>query len=716
MKITTEFRPRDEGADIFIVSDERDPLWMMLRWDAEANRLAGYVGGRSRGSLPAVRPVTITDQEFSAANIGSAAVWAFIAASNLRGAIHEEAKVSKAAAQLDAWEAFLAGPGAASKPKPADDLASDEFVDLTVAQADWMTQIRAMKNADGLLTPIRRQGFRVGAMISGFQAIAVRRSVAEVFPQVPNDIPSGLAAAKKALSAVERPSSQAVHWYASAEGAQAVDRMQAAGSFPVLAGMIADNPILSRAVDSREALQPLLQERTGLSKGALKRIGKLRRSLPVGRLFDVEAEVRGEDALGVNRARRFTISGEISLDMALRHLADLPPDRVPQDDDSWMRYHDILAGCAIPLENALGVPVGQTLSACKGDWKVFHAQLAKAADFDPAAFDRRAIALCTTDAIEAIEDFSRTTVLPVALHSIASTDEPIPEVSTEFFEWAARVSKTICIGQSKTVAASLLEMARRYASRIPALNDATGYQTEEGILPDGAFAKYGQHGFPRLTDAYRASNGLVIRNLTTFDEMRLESDRLKHCVGRMYLDKARKANCHIFSIQSADGSMSYSTIELSGLRGETAPQAAQNLILVQHRSRENGAVDEECRGACSEWFAKLKGNQLWVNFDEILRWREFTATQQGTKDLQITWKGVIGMEWQDADRRQAAWEEWRYIMGGQFGKAPVPEAIFREKSARELVMAMNPKAAGILIQRGKDAERSHDEDVAPSLH
>lgn len=418
---------------------------------------------------------------------------------------------------------------------------------------------------------------------------------------------------------------------------------------------------------------------------------------------------------GSTGSGRFTVSGEISLDVALKHLSELPPDRMPQDDESWLLYHDILAGCAIPLENALGIPVAQTLSACKGDWKAFHGQLAKAADFNPADFDRRAIALCTSDAIEAVEDFSRTAVLPVALTSIEGTGEMVPDVSNEFFAWSARVATTITLGKSKTAAASLLEMARRYASRIPALSEATGYVEDERLGGGQMFAQYDENSFPRLMDTYTASNGLVIRNLTNFEQMRLESKRLGHCVGRMYTSKARNARCHIFSVQSVDGEQSYSTIELNAIKGGVSDQALRaGLHIVQHRAQNNGVPSQDCLDACAEWFAKIREGALWLNTEEVLAWQEAVNNQTAAQQRQVTWKGVTGMDWQDNDRRQATWEEWRYIIGGQFGKSPSPEVIFREKGARDLVGAMNPKAAAILMERAKQPAPSAEPEMEPS--
>ncbi|MEY8802106.1 PcfJ domain-containing protein [Leisingera sp. XS_AS12] len=718
MQLQTEFRPRDDGADIYMAGSGKDPSWMILRWQSETGRLSGYAASPAHGGLPTVRPVALEHAAITPETVGSMALWTFIASSNLRGTVIGQKQAMSMREQLSEWESFLAGPGK-SESEAAPEVSEDESVDLTSEQADWLMSNRFMKNTGGIYTPIRTSSHQVGAPISGFQVLAVRKAIAQVFGHIPSDSTGDIEAARKALSAVERPSSRAVHWYASATGETARDRAQAAASFPVLAGMIADNPLLARAVDNRESLQPLLIKRTHLSKAALKRLGKLSKGLPVGRLFEAGEETRGEDALGVNRLRRFTVSGTVSLDVALKHLSELPPDRMPQDDASWLIYHDVLAGCAIPLENALGIPVSRTLAACKGDWKAFHATLAKAADFDPADFDRRAIALSTIDAIEAIEDFSRTAVLPTALNSIDGTGEAVPDVSNEFFSWATKVATAICTGQTKNTAGSLLEMARRYASRIPTLIEATGYETDDNILPEGQFAHYGAESFPRLMDAFHASNGLVIRNLTSFEMLRRESSRLNHCVGRAYLGKAQKAGCFIFSVQNADASKSYSTIELSPVKGETLAQACRNFSVIQHRARSNKVPPQECKDAEAEWFKKLKDGDLWINFKEIQEWRlAGGAGVSSDAALNVTWKGVIGMEWQSPERRQAAWEEWRYIMGGQFGKSPSPEVIFREKGARDLVAAMNPKAAAILIERSKRpqpaAEAVEAEETAPA--
>ena len=705
MRLRSEFMPRDGGADLHLASDGKPRVWMVARWMQAENRITGYVGQLTGGEIANVRPVDFTSPAIQENTVGTLAHWMLISAASLEAREVGIQRRRSAVEQVSIWEDFLGRPpgkaeGRADQPAKA---GGGHEIDLATDQVAWLAgQGLVTVREGGVITARRSSDLKSGVLISGFDALKIQNAIAETFGDIPRVSLAHPDQAREALRAVARPSSRAVAWYATGTGDQGRDRLQAARSFPLLAGMIADNPGLARIVEAREPLQPAIMDRTGLGKGALKRLAQISAPLPVGRLFQVGEAVRGEDALGVNRLRRFTVSGEVSLDTILRHLADLPPDRVPQDNASMRIFHDVLAGCAIPLENGLGIPVRSTLSACKGDWVAFHASLAKSADFEPENFDRRAIALTTIDAMEAIEDFSRSAVMPLALSSIASTGEIIPEVSNEFFVAGLGVGSRIFLGEAKNITASLFEMARRYSSRIPSLMAASGYTETVAIHREGRFATYGTDSFPQLAGDFQASNGLVIRQLDTHAKMRRESEQLLHCVGRLYLTKAYKADCHIFSVQSADGSRSLSTIEISATRGDNLDAVLAGYSVIQHRARNNATPSEDSARAADEWFRSLKSGRIPLNWQDILSWKRFLLEgAEVPRTPAVSWTGVLGTDWTNADVRQAVWEEWRYIAGGSFGKSPSPEVIFRDKGARDLVGMMNPKAASILMERAR---------------
>ena len=475
---------------------------------------------------------------------------------------------------------------------------------------------------------------------------------------------------------------------------------------PVLAGLIAESRDLSLAVDARDPIQPLLTERTGLKKASLKRITKLTVSVPAAPLFEAGEAVRGEDALGVNRTRRFSVSGVVSIDKAMRHLSELPPDRTPRDDAEWGAFYDVLTGCAIPISNAFDLSVTDLLEASRGNWVDYKATLARAADFDPDRFDRRTMALTTIDAIEAIEGFSRTALMPQVLSSITGTGQALPVVTGEFLVDGFEASARLVLGNAKNVASHLFEVARRYAGRIPAMMEAEGrVAVEERDLPD----QYGETAFPILTDTFFAPNGLIVRPLRTFEELKEEGQRMSHCVGG-YTSKARDARCHLFSIRTPDETESLSTLELTGMDGEDPVTAAANFGIVQNRARRNGPPTPEAKAATEEFMKALKGGLLPIRFDEMRDWKRRRAEGAGSGRRvapETTWESVLEHDWQNEDTRAALWQEWRTVMGGRIGKANNPGIVYTERSARDLVASMSPRAAAILL----DQERAGRDQV-----
>lgn len=708
------------GADfgVYVATKEGPRYWMILRGYSNDRRIAGYVGTPGLAGLAAVRPVTVSSIDISESMMVPYAIACLVKGSFL-GLQAPSARRESRSDQVNAWEAFLDNREAV-EPKDVD-TKSIEIDDTILAEMTRQGLVRLVGDQGVSLINVNR--IKVGRQISGFDAARVQTSVAQVLEMVDApDLPR-LGEATEALKAVTRPTSRAVAWYGAATDEQITPRLQAASAFPVLAGMIADHPIMANAVDEQQSLQPLIIERTGISKGGLKRLGKLTAGLPVGRLFDEGQEVRGEDALGVNRARRFNIAGEVSIDQALQHLAVLPPDRVPADDEQWKFFHDILAGCALPLEYGLDVPVEKTLAACKGDWKAFHATLAKAADFEPEAFTRRAMALVSSDAIEAIGDFAFTAVLPLALTSVESVDETVGQPMPEHINGALEVARKTALGESKNVAASAFEIARRFSSRIPALMEAVGLdygiEVTEG---EGLLERYGTSSFPVLTGDFTASNGLVVRPLPDHAHMVLESERLGHCVGLLYLTKAWKTKSHIYSVQSADGQVSHSTLELKAIGSAVKAEACADIAVIQHNAAHNRPPSEAATAAGNEFLMALKRGDLAMNLDEIMQWREVIQettlpAQQGSQVSRIvSWQGVLGFDWRDAERRAAAWQEWRGIIGGAVGKGAVPDALYRHKEAQQLVRTINPTAAVHLAERALQARRQRQEeaDAVPS--
>lgn len=709
MKIISEITSTPTGADIALATDDGNHM-AMLRWNKDASTIGGMAGSDNGIGLATLRGVQFANPIMDATNMGTFAISAFMSACRIQAYDPDADIGASSAGKLAAWDDFLSsmgGPGAGHTSSRS--ARRPGLIDLSRVQVLFMENNGLINRAAGEIMMRKRNDLKISEPISGFDAISIHNHVAGKISAVRKVPQFDVGETRELLNAVTKPSSHAVMWYGNAEGQLKEDRAQVARAYPVLAGMIADNLLTARAVDAREAIQPMLIERTHLGKGGLKRLAKLKQALPAGRIFAEGEEVRGEDQLGINRARRFSVSGTVSLDLALRHLSELPPDRVPDDDASWGIYHDILVGCAIPLENALGIPVARTLSAVKSDWKSFHASLAKSADFPVADFDRRAIALTTIDAIAAIEDFTRTGVFPLLLSSIEEQGEPTPAVEFEYFRTGITAAARLILGESKNIAGSMFETARRYAGRINALSEAIGNIHDEDYTPPpiGPFSHFGPEDFQVLCDPFTARNGLVIRPLRSLGEMRRESSRLKHCVGRGgYDQQVRTGTTHLFSVQSPNGMKSFATIQLSGIpRDGDDATCRQKLAIMQNYARGNTRPAPDSLAASDEWFQAIKSGRLPIKRELMHEWQDLCGRHEGGQVV-FSWKGVCGIRWEDQERRAAAWGEWGAVIGGSIGKSPHPGVLWKSKEIRALLGEMSPAAAASMERQAKEAREA----------
>lgn len=714
IRLARDVQTEEARAAGYLWTTEEDPTWLRYQVDFTTGAMRGFHISKCEGAIPKVTPFLYDfahiqrSEEFH--ETVAMAIFADIGKETLIKA-GEEFAGDKTANQVSSWQDFMSAFDDGPKTKVSDDLLSSRFITYP---KDMPVQPGLVRIGDrGALSMTRGRNFRIGARMSGFEAYKIANTA-----RMPNKLKIGdmgdpdIDQATEALKHVQRPSSQAVNWYGVRNTKVANIRMQTAKAMPILAGLIADRVSLSRAVDEMGAIHAILIETTGLAKAGVKRIGKLTTSAPVGRIFEAGERVEGEDALGVNRARHTQISGSVPIDMALRYLSQLPPDRTPQDNESWLKFNDILTAVAIPLHNATGIQVSEILEASKGNWVKYHESLARAADFDPKDFDRRTMALTTIDAMEAIEHFSRTAVLPQALASIQETEQPEPMVSREYVLSAFESATNLIVGKTKNVPLLMMEISRRYASRIPAMMEIEGKSMLDRTLNTSeTFKKYGEDGFPLMTKEFRASNGLVVRPLPTGAALSLESQRLSHCVGS-YKSSARRAHCHIYSVQDEAGEHSYSTVEFAGIDGDDPMAAANALRTVQHRAHGNITPNDDCRKAVKEFVAAVKSGAEPLNLEEISLWKLYILDAgMNERPAHVTptttWKSVLELDWENEDARLAYWGEWGEVLGGRIQKSANPAVIYTDKGAQELVGAMSPRAAAIMIEtsRRERAER-----------
>lgn len=724
MKVQETRARKEDRTRIFLSAGSQGAYFAILTYAHGDHVLSGFVGAHKGGQIPSVKPVRLQLSEGLSDEICISAASHWMLAQGAGIEIANPFSVGGGLVdQASTWASFLNQSDAA--PEPDESRISISLPAEMIATL--RDRLRLIRIVDDVVASPRRANFRIGAPVDGFSACKAHRNIAKIFPHIIAATDLDLETARRATGSVARPSSQAVAWYATPDKEVSRLRIQAAESYPVLAGMIAESPSLSRRVDEMSPISEVLIKRSGLSKAALKRIGKLKAPPPDGPIFEPGEEIRGEDALGINRARRTAIRGSVSLTAGLSVLSRMPPDRTPQTDADWIAFNETLSACAMPISNAFMIPEDEILGASKGNWRGWKDQLARASDFDPERFDRRTLALATIDALEAIEDFSRTVILPLALRSIQSTDQDIPPQTPEYMRQAAEAAGEILLGRSKSVAGTLLEIGRRYASRIPALLAIDGQSNPDYVsLSERRWERYQSNEFPILMEAYRASNGLVVRPLKSHEEMAEQSSRLVNCMGRFYRGHASDARSHLFAIEDEAGTKSYSNIELSGILQEgSESEIRAGIKLVQHNGMRNGAPAPEAVEAYTQWMTAIRSGEISLNIEEIQAWREYRKQNKlearKAHGAIYSWTGALGTEWANEEKVAQHWEEWSGIISSPAIRGNSPEVLFRHEPIRRLVEDMSPAAATILQGRARAAaeeaaaERQAEATASPGI-
>lgn len=711
--LDSEVRADGDRIILWIWTAEEDPTWIHCQIDCVAASMKGYHVSRCEGTIP---KVTSFEYEFpSQENCRdyhlhlTMAILAEIGGETLIRSGEETDDGD--AGKLGVWQEHMAAFGKQQKdiPPEAFDTPRTVFYPRELEMPPGLVQVEPVGRPGIPRTMIsipHKSGLHKIVRMSGFDAIAIANS---------NGLPEGLRPgdmgdpdienSRIALAYVDKPSSHVVSWYGVRDESISSIRMQAASAMPVLADLLAKWPTPFTTVDDKKQLLPALMKITGLRKASLRRMSKLRACAPTGKLFDADERIVGVDALGVNRDRHIQVDGAAPLDSAIRILAELSPDWTPGDDDSWLKFNDIMAATAIPLQNATLVPEAEILGAFRGGWGNMHGSLARAADFAPEEFDRRAMALATVDAIDAIEHFRKTVVLPQVLAKIAETGEPEPEMAEDYWKKGFEAAANLLLLGSGNLAVRAMELSRRYASRIPAIMEIECRSAlAASEIAQSRFASYGPTGFPLLTREFAASNGLMVRPLAHGEALCEESRRLQHCVGS-YLSRARRMICHIYSIQDASGANSFSTFELTAVEGDDPRIAVARLRLVQHRARSNSMPSGICVAACKEFLEALKSGAVEINLSEIRDWRNWlsengldTSVSRATPGA--TWISVLEHDWDSEETQHAFWKEWGAVLGGRFTRSPHPGVIWTEKKVLELLSDM--------MQRDDDSEIKPD--------
>ena len=502
-------------------------------------------------------------------------------------------------------------------------------------------------------------------------------------------------AAAGALSSINAPSANAVWFFGDALSPQHSWRQQSAASYPALAEFMTQFDECRKAIDAGEPLQPVISSISRLNKGQLKRLGKLRSPLPSSRVFRLDEEVRGVDPMGIDRARRYSLGNELSLEQLLSLIREFDTNWVPPDGKSWTHLIDILSCCVEPIRNRFALPAKGFLAASKGNWVKLHAQLATAYECSAGEFDRQQMSMASSDVLEMIDDFSLSVVIPRVLGTILDSGDALPFPASQDIEAAKRLGFELMTDGSRNPTLTLLEAARRWMSRIPALIAAEGQIAGGEAQPDWE----SDPSWPRLAEDFQTAGGLSVRNLVSEEELLEESRRLSHCVGRLYARKARRGECHILSVRSLDGSKSLSTFEIAPFATDNEQLARNAVQIVQHKARSNRRPGKQATEAVDEWLTAVRSNTVVIHLEDVRNWRRAVEAEspdeaRATRSPERAWSAVLGRNWQRADVRRAVWNEWgNHVLRGEMARGSDSDVIFESDSSLDLLARLSPSTA-----------------------
>ena len=646
---TGEPRPTD---DVVLMLKNR-PAWVWLAREATKagetdTRLKGYLMEAEDGRLPRVRPVKVRMLGIGPDDLEAAALLA--------------------AGQATGLNVFFGRPG--GEGETAQKTADRVDAIMALINNAGRGSVQVGRTAEGIRTPLlarKRYGIsgndgighraRVGsaldmggamdAMAGVDRARRVMRRMEMLSMPVPELPALDYEAAGRALASVSRTYPAMVEWYAGkdATGTQAGDRLQAAASYPLLAGLIATIPALREKVDSRQPIRDDLLALTGLSEAGLKRLARLRTPVEEGPVFQRLEESGGMDAVGVARSTSFFADGSYSLSEALADLASIKPEWVPQDEGEWQAFVKICRGYTRPMSSFLSIPPAEILARSKGRWSEFLRDIAAASDVTIKPGDEekdmpvQRLLFFTSDAMQSVWDFARDVLVPsVTLvaerhgirkgHWFGIYGTP----GDKSFDRILTAARSILLGRSKNPPLDLLRLGRSHSTRLLKIAATWGAEKAD---PKGEAAPVSGIIAPPV--AKFTKDKVSLTHLETFFDMQREGEDMNHCVGRDFqLSSAHEARNIYYSVRDTNGQRStarftVSTREITGLNGKAQPSSVVDgatgvrICLVEHRGVGNCEPSAAHAKAVQAMLASITTEAMADYGGKWVTWRKTVA-------------------------------------------------------------------------------------------
>lgn len=412
------------------------------------------------------------------------------------------------------------------------------------------------------------------------------------------------------------------------DGERGLFRRQAAASYGIFADLFGANLSTKMAIDRKkplnEILTPLLTQ-------------------------------MAENPIGNAHLKRFAQASAVPegfrLAPIVKFASAVQPDWFPKSEEEWSAFYSVATG----LCDYMGVEpkaLAPMIAGSAGKW----AQLVDrcvdkaypAADDPNRADPNYAVRVATYNTNDMIETFTDMVVLPLVAFSQEANDVYLnATIRKDAREWAWSI-----LLEGRNIV-DILDVSRRFhQERNAIMEHSTAHQAAQ------AKAQIEENGWPGLTMPIQAPNGRWLVPLTTPQALKMEGQRLSHCVGG-YDRVSRECKSHIVSVQTLkDGhSTSHSTCEFAGITS-----AVPKLSVHQHRARSNSNPDAMSHDAMNWYIAGIETGRIPTRWDLIRAFLDNTLL-----DMDHVEK-LCGYDWRERDNVNRAVQPWAGFVTKEYRK------------------------------------------------
>jgi hypothetical protein len=465
-------------------------------------------------------------------------------------------------------------------------------------------------------------------------------------------------------------------------------RRQAAAAYPLLAPLFPVRFSLRGAIDRGEPLAGHLQTAFKLSKATVSRLAKLDYDPQDDLSKPADIEARSRLAAALN---------------------EIDPNWWPQNPAETSAFIDAVRIAHFHLAPASGLSPKLLLSAAGGKWPAFLTRL-NAAAF-PSYMDGETRIETPAysfenlrNASDSVQDMRRSFAVG-ALYPAAAKLAKAPEILMDNGAFEAMDKAATAILFEGRTAAAILELSARWhtsAGEIEqcAIDAAEGGDT--GVTATRISNTDPNNKWPAAVPDYNI-DGFIVRCLVSYDELKEETKRLKHCVGRSraYADEIRDCKIMIVSVRSANDEISFSTAEVTIPK----PGGAFGTVL-QHRAGGNASPSERILRVFDNWKRAVINGNIPINFDALSDYAKGRAWSEEKIASRDRLADYLGYNWRIGKNASLGLQTWSRLRNPAIegGEVPAPWLSKRYSTDPDVLASSVPAFADAICAIGPDGD------------